>query len=98
MFRVNIEYIEPDLTMEEVQEQTTRRYGDMASVTFSPTSDSVDSAIEFAIQKLITNKQLKALFDIKELYTVSRESLRAEAMSKLTARLEAVILENEAKL
>lgn len=98
MFRVTIEYIEQDLTMEEVADLVRRKYGDAASVSFSPATTDDASAIEFAIQKLVTKDQLKALFGTRELYPVSKQSIKSIALAKLTRVLDNVLEENERKL
>lgn len=98
MFRVNIEYIEQDLTMEEVQELVRKKYGDAASVSFSPATTSDESALDFAIQKLVTKDQLTALFGTRELYPNFRRVIRERAITKISSLLDGVLEENERKL
>lgn len=98
MFRVNIEYIEQDLTMEEVADLVRRKYGDAASVTFSPATDTTESAIDFALQKLITKDQLNALFGTKELYPNFKRAIKDRALNIVSSAIDNVLEENERKL
>lgn len=98
MFRVTIDYIETEFTMEEVEQQVRRKYGDTASVTFSPATNTSESAMDFAIQKLVTKDQLNALFGTRELYPNFKRVLRSKALDKLTSTLDKVIEDNETKL
>lgn len=98
MFRVTIDYIEQDLTMEEVEELVRKKYGDAASVSFSPATDQEDSAIEFALQKIVTKDQLNALFGTRELYPKFKKAVRERALSRVASLLDSVLEENERKL
>lgn len=97
MFRVTIDYIEQDLTMREVSELVHKKYGDTASVSFSPISTDNDSLIEFALQSLTTEQQLNALFGTKELYPNFKRVIREKALEKVSALLDKVLEENERK-
>jgi hypothetical protein len=97
--KVSIEYYDNDsLTSEEVVLQAQRNYGKNAVVEVRPDSTAPHDAIYFALQQIITYKQLSLLFDRQETYQLDISQLRAETLKDVAEILDTVIIENEAKI
>ncbi len=86
------------LTIEEVKRQAKENYGDGVKLEVRPISSAPNDLIYFAIQQMITQKQLSLLFDSSSPYNLGMSGLRKEILLNLTEILDQVILDNEAKV
>lgn len=100
MFKVNIEYIEKELTRSEVEALANQRYGGQGSVQvrFSPLDDSENAAIDFTLDSLITDKQSSLLFSDQYAYTAKMTGLLEDVYSRIKARADLLIKHNEERL
>lgn len=97
--KINITYHDTEaLTVEEVVRQAIHNYGQAAKVEITPESTKPHDMIYFAIQQIITHKQLSLLFDDKLGYQASIQKLRNEALYKLEEILSQVIIDNESRV
>lgn len=85
-------------TVEEVVKQATLNYGKLVEVKVMPDSSNPHDLIYFALQCMLTHKQLSLLYDDKFGYTSSVQDLRNETMHKLGEILNQVLIDNEAKI
>ena len=86
------------LTVEEVVMQANNNYGKAAKVEVTPESTNPHDLIYFAIQNIITHRQLSLLFDDKLGYQASLQKLRNETLLKLEEVLSQVIIDNESRV
>jgi hypothetical protein len=94
--RVTIKYSDDDaLTMEEVVKLAHHNYGNKATVIVEADSPAPHDLIYFALQTIVTPKQISILFDSKEEYQTKLSLLRAEILSKVAEILDSVIIDNE---
>ncbi len=84
--------------IEEIIKQAKCNYGEAATVTVAPESDSPLDQIYFGIQRYITGKHLTLLFDSGPTYQQDLKKLRAETLYKLGEILDEVIMDNEHKI
>ena len=85
-------------TSEEVVKLAHTNYGKSARVEVQADSPAPHDQIAFAIQQIITPRQLSLLFDNKYTYQKDIKMLRAEIMMKLEEILDMVIIDNESKV
>lgn len=96
---VNIKYHDTNaLTVEEVVMQATSNYGKHVTVEVTPESSKPHDLIYFAIQQIITHRQLSLLFDDKLGYQSSLQKLRNETLTKIEEVLSQVIIDNESRV
>lgn len=85
-------------TVEEIVKQATNFYGAKARVEVTADSAKPHDLIYFALQAMLTHKQLSILYDDKFGYNSSIKKLRADTLLKLEEILDTVIIDNEAKV
>lgn len=96
---VSIKYIDDDsLTKEEIVRAAVDNYGKNIQVKVMPNSTNAHDMISFALQQMITHKQLSIYYDSSMDYNVEIAKLRAEALFKVAELLDTVILETEDKV
>lgn len=86
------------LTVEEVVKQAQHNYGKSAKTEVFADSLAPHDLIAFAIQQIITYRQLALFYDNKYSYQKDIKVLRQETLSKLEEILDTVIIENESKV
>jgi hypothetical protein len=91
-------YDDTSFTVEEVVKQAQHSYGKNVRVEVSADSPAPHDQIAFALQQIITYRQLALLYDSKETYQSDIKLLRAETLVKLQEILDMVIIENESRL
>lgn len=97
--KINITYHDTEaLTVEEVVRQAVHNYGSAAKIEIMPESTKPHDLIYFAIQQIITHKQLGILFDDKLGYQASIQKLHNETLYKLGEILSQVIIDNESRV
>lgn len=97
--KINISYHdESSFTAEEVVKLARHNYGKNAEVQVLPDSFAAHDLIYFALQQIITHRQLSLLFDDKFAYQKDIKGLRAEVLQKLEEILDSVIIDNESKV
>lgn len=96
---VLIEYHDDSaLTVEEVVKQAITTYGKNTKVEVRADSPAPHDLIYFALQQIITYKQLALLYDNKYSYQKDIKSLRTETLLKLEEILDSVIIDNESRV
>ena len=85
-------------TAEEVVSLAHTNYGKSAKVEIHADSLAPHDQIYFALQQIVTHKQLAMLFDDKFTYQKDIKGLRAETLLKLEEILDSVIIDNESKV
>jgi hypothetical protein len=96
---VNITYHDnSSFTMEEAVKLAQHNYGRDVKVRVVADSPAPHDLIYFALQQIITHKQLSMLFDDKFMYQRDIKELRADTLNKLTEILDSVIIDNESKV
>lgn len=96
---VNITYHDDtSLTVEEVVKLAQHNYGKTVGVKVSSDSLAPHDLIYFALQQIITHRQLGLLFDDKFSYQKDIKELRAEVLQKLEEILDTVIIDNESRV
>lgn len=97
MFKVQLTFIERELTREEVRELAYKRYGgaNAVEVTFLPIDSSDKAALNFALDSLVTDKQSDILFGDKYLYPQRKEELLNSVMSIINDSLTELVSHNE---
>lgn len=99
VMKVKIEFHDnTSFTVEEVVKVAETKYGKSAKVTVLPDSHAPHDLILFALQQIITNRQLQLYFDKKYVYQKEIAALRGETLVKLGELLDTVIMDNEAKV
>lgn len=86
------------LTVEEVVKQAQHNYGKAVKVETYADSLAPHDLIAFALQQIVTYRQLALLYDNKYSYQKDIKILRAEVLKKLEEILDTVIIENEDKV
>ncbi|HEY9701868.1 MAG TPA: hypothetical protein V6C58_05460 [Allocoleopsis sp.] len=96
---VTIKYHDSEsLTTEEVVNLAHHNYGESASIMVEADSPAPHDRILFALQQIVTPRQLVLLFDNKFTYQKDIKLLRAEVLQKLEELLDTVIIDNETKV
>lgn len=85
-------------TSEEVVKQATHNYGKNAVVTIMPDSFNPHDLIYFALQQILTHKQLSLLYDSKFSYQSDVQKLRNDTLYKVQEIIDQVIIDNESKV
>lgn len=97
--KVNIQYHDDaSFTVEEIVKQAQHNYGKQARVEVTADSPAPHDLIAFALQQIITYRQLALLYDNKDTYQSDIKALRAETLVKLQEILDMVIIDNESKV
>lgn len=86
------------LTVEEVVKQAQHNYGKSVKAEVFADSLAPFDQIYFALQQIITYRQLSLLYDNKYGYNKDIKVLRAEVLSKLEELLDSVIIDNEGRV
>lgn len=97
--KVNISYYDDSsFTSEEVVRLAQHNYGKTVKVEVLPDSFAPHDIIYFALQQIITSRQLQLLYDNKDTYQSDIKLLRAETLGKLAELLDSVIIDNESRV
>lgn len=97
--KVTIKYNDDtSLTSEEVVKQVQHLHGKNASVHVEPDSYAAHDLIYFALQQMLTYRQLSLLYDNKYSYQKDIKVLRAEVLSKVEELVDSVIIDNESRV
>lgn len=97
--KVNISYYDDSsLTSEEVVRLAQHNYGKTVKVETLPDSYAAHDIIYFALQQIVTSRQLQLLYDNKDTYQSDIKLLRAETLGKLAELLDSVIIDNESRV
>lgn len=97
--QVSINYHDDSaLTVEEVVNLAHQNYGKSARVEVRADSPAPHDLIYFALQQIITHRQLSLLYDNKYTYATGLKELRSEVLLKLTELLDSVIIDNESRV
>lgn len=86
------------LTVEEVVKLAQHNYGKGTGVKVTSDSPAPHDLVYFALQQIITHRQLSLFFDDKFAYHKDIKGLRAEVLQKLEEILDSVIIDNESKV
>lgn len=99
MPKVTIKYEDNDsLTVEEIVKRAEIAYGNRAVVEVSANSQIPHDQIYWALQQIVTLRQVELMFDKNREYDKEVKVLKAEVKDKLVEILEQVIHDNEAKM
>lgn len=94
--QVTIKYHDNDsLTVEEVVKQATSMFGKKAKVEVMPESLAPHDLLYFALQSIITHRQLSLLFDKGSNYQTDVAALRSDTLYKVGEIIDQVIIDNE---
>ncbi len=85
-------------TPEEVVRQAQNNYGKDTYVEVRSDSPAPHDLVYFAIQQIITYRQLALLYDSKFSYKDDLKALRSEVLQDITEILDSVIVDNESKV
>jgi hypothetical protein len=85
-------------TKEEIVRTAVHNYGKAIEVKVMPDSTNAHDLIYFGIQQMVTHEQLSLVYDKTASYQSDLKKLRAEALYKLQEILDAVLVDNEAKV
>lgn len=97
--KVNISYHdETSYSAEEVVRLAHSLHGKGARVEVLPDSFAPHDLIYFALQQIITHRQLALLYDNKFSYQADIKDLRSEVLIKVQEILDSVIIDNEDKV
>lgn len=97
--KATITYIDKKaLSPEELVAQIHQEYGAMATISVSPDSNDPFHLMYFAMQELITNRQLDSFYDDGPLYPNKLKELMAEAEGLARTAILQVVQDNENKL
>lgn len=97
--KVQIQYYDGDsFTVEEVVKLAQHNYGKSVHVEVQADSPAPHDEIYFALQQMVTFRQLSLLYDNKDTYQKDIKMLRAEVLGKLEDILDSVIIDNESKV
>lgn len=97
--KVNIQYIDDSsLTVEEVVKQAQHNYGKSVKVEVFSDSLAPHDLIYFALQQIITYRQLSLWYDNKYSYDKDIKVLRQEVLTKVEELLDTVIIDNESRV
>lgn len=86
------------LTVEEVVKQAQHFHGPSVKAEVFADSLAPHDQIYFALQQMVTFRQLALLYDNKYSYQKDIKILRAEVLSKLEEILDSVIIDNEGRV
>lgn len=97
--KIKIEYHDSEsFVAEEVVKLAQHNYGKQVQVEILPDSSAPHDQIYFALQQILTHRQLSILYDNKDTYQRDIKQLRAEVLQKITEILDTVIIDNESKV
>lgn len=97
--KVNVSYFDDSsLTVEEVVKLAEHNYGKNVHVEVYSDSPAAHDLIYFALQQIVTFRQLSLLYDNKDTYQKDIKMLRAEVLGKLEDILDSVIIDNESRI
>ena len=97
--KIKIEYHDDaSLTVEEVVKLAQHNYGKSAHIEVQADSAAPHDTIYFALQQIITHRQLALFFDNKDTYQKDLKLLRAETLFKIAEILDSVIIDNESRV
>lgn len=97
--QVKVTYIDnSSIAPDDIKAHTKALYGESAKVEVFPDSDDPYSVMYFAIQKLITIRQVHSFFDDDILYPEKIGDLRKEVISLVGEAFTDVVKDNEEKL
>lgn len=97
--QVNITYHDDSaLTVEEVVKHAQDTYGRNVRVEVRSDSAAPHDQIYFALQQIVTYRQLALLFDNKYTYQKDIRVLRAEVLKEVEELLDSVIIDNESRV
>lgn len=97
--KVKIEYHDEDsFVVEEIVKLAEHNYGNKVRVEVTSDSPAPHDLIYFALQQIITHRQLSLLYDSKDTYNKDIKMLRAETLGKVSEILDTVIIDNESKV
>ena len=85
-------------TVEEVVALAHTNYGKMAKVEVQSDSPAPHDLLYFALQQMVTYRQLALLYDDKYKYQSDIKHLRSEILVKLGEILDSVIIDNESRV
>jgi len=86
------------LTVEEVVKQARHLHGPSVKTEVYADSLAPHDLLYFALQQIVTYRQLSLLYDNKYSYQTDIKVLRAEVLSKLEEILDSVIIDNESRV
>lgn len=96
--QVLIQYHDNDsFTAEEVVKLAKHNYGNSTKVEVRADSPAPHDLIYFALQQIVTYRQLSMLYDRKDTYQKDIKMLRAEVLADVAELLDSVIIDNESK-
>ena len=97
--QVTITYTDnKSFTKEEIVRNAVHNYGKTVDVKVMPESSNAHDLIYFGIQQMVTHEQLSLIYDSNGTYQKDLQKLRSEILYKLEEILDAVIVDNEAKV
>ncbi len=97
--KVTIKYNDDaSFTVEEVVKLAQHNYGKGVQVVAESDSPAPHDLVYFALQQILTHRQLALLYDNKFSYQKDIKELRAEILSKIEDILDSVIIDNESKV
>lgn len=97
--RVDISYHDDtSFTVEEVVKFAQSVHGKNVKVDVHADSLAPHDQIYFALQQMVTARQLVLLYDNKYTYQKDIQTLRAEVLYKLQEILDSVIIDNESRV
>ena len=98
--KATIQYVDNvAVTPEELRIQIKQKFGEGASVRIDPDSNDPYHLMCFAVQQLLTTKQLDSFYDDgAELYNVKLKQLMVEAEELAHDAIMQVIQDNENKM
>ncbi len=86
------------LTVEEIVRRAEIAYGNKVLVEVSANSQIPHDQIYWALQQIVTLRQIEILFDKTRDYSKDISILKAEVLGKLSEILDQVIHDNEHKM
>lgn len=97
--KVHVKYIDDEsIAPEEVKAQVRKLFGPTASVSIYPDSSDPFSLLYFALQHLITERQVTSLLDDGLLYQTKVEELKKESLILFEEAFLEVVKDNEYRL
>lgn len=97
--KVQIKYHDNDsFTVEEIVKLAHHNYGKSVEVEISADSSAPHDIIYFALQQIVTYRQLSLLYDNRDTYQKDIKMLRAEVLGKVAEILDSVIIDNESRV
>lgn len=89
---------EHSFTPEEVVKLAQTNYGRAVQVEVTSDSPAPHDLIYFALQSILTHKQLSLLFERNSNYQSDLAKLRKDTLQKLEEILDQVIIDNESRV